>query len=194
MTQKEDHYYIEETLRGNNRAYEVLIDRYKSMVFTLAMRITRNREDAEEIAQDTFLKAFKSMATFKGESKFSTWVYKIAYYGSLDYQKKKHRKVENDAVDISVVHNVSSLENILEDIDKKEREMVLKEAIQKLSAKDSMIVTLYYFEELTIKELAEITGISPEVLKVRLFRSRRQLANILHHMLEPEIIESYERL
>ena len=67
MTQKEDHYYIEETLQGNNHAYEVLVDRYKSMVFTMAIRIIKNREDAEEIAQDTFLKAFKSLATFKAD-------------------------------------------------------------------------------------------------------------------------------
>lgn len=193
MTQKEDHYYIEETLHGNNHAYEILVDRYKSMVFTMAIRITKNREDAEEIAQDTFLKAFKSLATFKGESKFSTWVYKIAYYGSLDYLKKKNRQVEKDAVDISEVYNLSSLESVLEDIERKERLAVLKDAIQKLSEKDSTIVTLYYFEELSIKEIAIVTGLTPEVLKVRLFRSRKQLANILHHMLEPEIVESYER-
>jgi len=193
MTQEEDHYYIEETLHGNNHAYEVLVDRYKSMVFTLAIRITKNREDAEEIAQDTFLKVFKSLATFKGESKFSTWVYKIAYYGSLDYLKKKKRQLETEAVDISEVYNLSSLESVLEDIDRKERLAVLKEAIQKLSEKDSTIVTLFYFEELSIKEIAMVTGLTPEVLKVRLFRSRKQLANILHHMLEPEIVESYER-
>ncbi|NNE02259.1 MAG: sigma-70 family RNA polymerase sigma factor [Eudoraea sp.] len=193
MTQKEDHYYIEETLHGNTRAYEVLVDRYKSMVYTIAIRITKNREDAEEIAQDTFLKVFKALASFKGESKFSTWVYKIAYYGSLDYLKKKQRKVETVAVDISEVHNLSSLESVLEDIDRKERMEVLKAAVEKLSEKDSAIVTLYYFEELSIKEIAVITGLTTEVLKVRLFRSRKQLANILHHMLEPEIVENYER-
>ncbi len=193
MTPKEDHYYIEETLHGNTHAYEVLVDRYKSMVFTMAMRISKNREDAEEIAQDTFLKVFKSLGSFKGESKFSTWVYKIAYYGSLDYLKKKKRIVESDAVDVSEVYNLSSMESVLEDIDKKERLVILKDAVQKLSEKDSTIVTLYYFEELSIKEIAMVTGLTPEVLKVRLFRSRKQLANILHHTLEPEIVESYER-
>jgi RNA polymerase sigma-70 factor (ECF subfamily) len=193
MTQKEDHYYIEETLHGNNHAYEVLVDRYKSMVFTLAVRITKSREDAEEIAQDTFLKVFKALASFKGESKFSTWVYKIAYYRSLDYLKKKKRIIESDTVDISEVYNLSSIESVLEDIDRKERLEILKDAIQKLSEKDSAIVTLYYFEELSIKEIAMVTGLTPEVVKVRLFRSRKQLANILQHTLKPEIVESYER-
>ena len=193
MSQNIDQHYIDKVKSGDTHAFSVLIDRYKYMVFTMAHKIVRNREDAEEIAQDTFLKVCKALASFKGESKFSTWVYKIAYYRSLDYLKKKKRIIESDTVDISEVYNLSSIESVLEDIDRKERLEILKDAIQKLSEKDSAIVTLYYFEELSIKEIAMVTGLTPEVVKVRLFRSRKQLANILQHTLKPEIVESYER-
>ena len=81
------------------KAFGVLIDRYKQMVFTLACRMLRNKEDAEEIAQDTFLKAYKALNTFKGDAKFSTWLYKIAYYHCLDQLKKNKRHIASVSLD-----------------------------------------------------------------------------------------------
>ena len=74
-----DEYYIDLIINGDTNAFEVLVDRYKDMVFTLTLRILKNREEAEEAAQDTFMKTYKSLSRFKGDSKFSTWIYKIAY-------------------------------------------------------------------------------------------------------------------
>ncbi len=193
MNRKEDHYYITKILEGDIQTFGVLVDRYKPMVFTLALRIIKNREDAEEVAQDTFLKAYKALDTFQGTSKFSTWIYKIAYNTSLDCLKKKKQRADTNSIDVTTLYDLKTMGGILEDMDRNDRKLIIKEAIDQLSSEDSAIITLYYFEELSVKEIAPIVGLSPQVLKVRLFRSRKQLAAILNSKLEPEIIGSYEK-
>ena len=89
MRFESDSYYIEKVLNNDVAAFSKLIDKHKEMVFTVAVRILRNREDAEEIAQDTFIKAYKSLKTFKRESKFSTWLYRIAYNAAISKTRKK---------------------------------------------------------------------------------------------------------
>lgn len=88
MNKPSDQLLIERAQKRDISAYEKLVDRYKHMVFTLALRLVGNREDAEEVAQDTFIKVYSALTTFKGESKFSTWLYKIAYRKGLDCLKK----------------------------------------------------------------------------------------------------------
>jgi RNA polymerase sigma-70 factor (ECF subfamily) len=163
------------------------------MIFTLALRIIKNREDAEEVAQDTFLKAYKALDTFQGTSKFSTWIYKIAYNSSLDCLKKKKLRADIYSIDVTTLYYLKTMGGILEDMDRNDRKLIIREAIDQLSSEDSAIILLYYYEELSVKEIAPIVGLSPQVLKVRLFRSRKQLALILNSKLEPEIIGSYEK-
>jgi len=193
MNRKEDHYYINKILEGDIQTFGVLVDRYKPMIFTLALRIIKNREDAEEVAQDTFLKAYKALDTFQGTSKFSTWIYKIAYNSSLDCLKKKKLRADINSIDVTTLYDLKTMGGILEDMDRNDRKLIIREAIDQLSSEDSAIILLYYYEELSVKEIAPIVGLSPQVLKVRLFRSRKQLALILNSKLEPEIIGSYEK-
>jgi len=77
MNTKPDEYYIDQTLNGNVNAFAFLVEKYKHMVYTLAIRIVKDREEAEEVSQDAFVKAFKNLDKFKGDSKFSTWIYKL---------------------------------------------------------------------------------------------------------------------
>ena len=161
------------------------------MVFTLALKIIKNREDAEEVAQDVFLKAYRVLATFKGDSKFSTWLYKMAYYKSLDYLKKNKRTVSTTQIDISAEYNVPSFDNALEAMEADERKATIKEALKELSEEDNVLITLHYFEELSLKEISKITGVQANTIKVRIFRSRKRLAEILKNRLEPETIQSY---
>jgi RNA polymerase sigma-70 factor (ECF subfamily) len=193
MNRKEDHYYINKILEGDIQTFGVLVDRYKPMIFTLALRIIKNREDAEEVAQDTFLKAYKALDTFQGTSKFSTWIYKIAYNSSLDCLKKKKLRADINSIDVTTLYDLKTMGGILEDMDRNDRKLIIREAIDQLSSEDSAIILLYYYEELSVKEIAPIVGLSPQVLKVRLFRSRKQLALILNSKIEPEIIGSYEK-
>jgi len=193
MSQKPDEYLINRVIRGESNAYAELVDRYKHMVFTLALKILKNREDAEEIAQDTFLKAYNALKDFKGDSKFSTWLYKIAYYGSLDSLKKNKRQVETTKIDISEEYNIASIDNVLDSMEEKERAEIIKSAIQQLPADDSVLITLYYFETLSMNEISKVMETSPNTVKVRLYRGRKRLAKILENNLEQEIIHSYGR-
>ncbi|WP_297692126.1 sigma-70 family RNA polymerase sigma factor [uncultured Eudoraea sp.] len=193
MSQKPDEYLIKKVIRGESNAYAELVDRYKHMVYTLALKIVKNREDAEEVAQDTFIKAYSSLKYFKGDSKFSTWLYKIAYYGSLDYLKKNKRRVETTKLDISEEYKIASMDDALDGMEAKERAEIIKHAIQELPGEDAVLITLYYFEMLSMNEISKVMGLAPNTVKVRLFRGRKRLAKILENNLEKEIIHSYGR-
>jgi RNA polymerase sigma factor (sigma-70 family) len=193
MSQPEDHYYIDAAINGDTRAFAALVDRYKHIVFTLAMKMLKNTEEAEEVSQDVFMKAYHALQTFKGESKFSTWLYKIAYYQSLDYLKKQKRNLNTSSIDSDTEYHLPNIENTLNGLEENERKLAIKSAIDKLPEDDAVVITLHYFEELSLKEIAEIMGIEANTVKVRLFRSRKRLAVVLKNNLEPEILGNYGR-
>ncbi len=191
MSQNLDQHYIEQALNGDTKAYAVLIDRYKHMVYTMAAQIVKNKEDAEEVAQDVFLKAFKALNSYKGDAKFSTWLYKIAYYRSLDYLKKRQRRISTTAIDVSREYSISALDGEMDRMEVQEKQQMVKKAIQKLPEDDGVLITLHYYEELSLKEISEVMGHSPNALKVRLHRARKRLADLLKRTVEPEILSSY---
>ena len=92
MTTTKDQLYINKVINGDASAFAYLVDTYKNMVFSLAYKMTKNKEEAEEVSQDTFIKAFKNLSNFKGDSKFSTWLYRICYHTTLDAIKKNKKK------------------------------------------------------------------------------------------------------
>lgn len=189
MRTKPDEYYIKQTLNGNVNDYAFLVEKYKHMVFTLTIRIVKNREEAEEVSQDVFVKAYKNLKIFKGESKFSTWLYKIAYYASLDVLKRNKRQisVENiDAVKERDFRNTDDSLNFLHDI---ERKKIINEALLKLSEDERVIITLFYYEELPIKEISKVIDLSEDNIKIKLFRSRKKLAELLKNVIEPTTID-----
>lgn len=193
MSQKEDQHYIDAIINGDTRAFSVLVNRYKHMVFTLAAKILKNHEEAEEVSQDVFVKAYLALSTFKGESKFSTWLYKIAYYRSLDELKKQKRSLNTSSIDSDTEFHLSSMENALDTLEADERKLAIKNAIDELPHDDAVVITLHYFEELSLKEIADIMNIEANTVKVRLFRSRKRLGGLLATKLEPEILGSYGR-
>ncbi|MBT8281312.1 MAG: RNA polymerase sigma factor [Muriicola sp.] len=175
----EEKELISRSLSGDQKAYGVLVDRYKYLVFTLACRMLKNREDAEEVAQDTFVKAYKSLKTFKGDAKFSSWLYRIAYRKCLDRLKKEKRRPGAGSLEVDGVKDLKASGGVLEHIESDERSELLKAAIDRLSEIDAALVTLYYYEQLTVREISGILDMSQNVIKVRLFRSRKQLEQLL---------------
>lgn len=193
MNPDQDQHYIEKTIKGDTKAFSVLVDRYKHMVYTLALRMVRNKEEAEEVSQDTFLNVYKNLSKFKADSKFSTWVYKIAYNRSLDYIKKQSRYIETTVIDTYTERNLQSIENTLGKLETNERNETIKSALQELPGDDSVLITLHYYEELSLDEISKILDTSANTIKVRLYRSRKRLAEILKTKLDPETIKSYGR-
>lgn len=188
-----DQHYINLILNGDANAFSVIVDHYKDLVFSLTIRMLKNREEAEEVSQDAFIKVYKSLPRFKGDSKFSTWIYKIAYNTCLD-RLKKNKKFYNDVpIDEFTEHQVKTIDDALENLEVKEREQAIQDCISLLPSEDGFLLTLYYFEEQSLDDISKVMGVTPNNVKVKLFRSRKKLAAILKQRLETEIIESYER-
>lgn len=182
---------IKAIIAGDSHEFSKLVDQYKNVVFTVALRMLKNREEAEEVAQDTFVKVFKSLKRFKGDSKLSTWIYRIAYNTCLDRLKKNNREKQNISVDEMEGFEIKSMDNALEHMVSSERADLIKSCVQKLSPKDAALLTLFYFEEKNLNELGSILDMNGNAVKVGLFRARGRLANILKQHLEPEIIRNY---
>lgn len=192
MTHIEDQHYINLVLNGNTNAFATLVDRYKDMVFTLSLKMLNNREAAEEIAQDSFIKIYNALNKFKGESKFSTWVYKVTYNTCLDALKKKKKEKSVSYIEDFNEHQVKAIEGILDTIDEKDRNQAIQECLNELPDEEGFLLTLYYFDDQSIDEIAKIMKNSVANIKVKLFRTRKKLACILKKRLEPEILDYYE--
>ena len=105
MSSAKDHICIEKVLQGDTSSYNYLVNNYKDMEYNLAIKIIRNHEDAEEVAQDSFVKAFQKLNSFKGESKFSTWLYTIVYRTAISKIRKKN--IETTDINDFVIENHS---------------------------------------------------------------------------------------
>ncbi|WP_435413662.1 RNA polymerase sigma factor [Psychroserpens mesophilus] len=188
-----DQILINQIVEGDTHAFALLVDRYKDLVFTLALRMLKNREEAEEVAQDTFIKTYKSLEKFKGDSKFSTWIYRVAYNTSLDRIKKNKKHFNEVEINEFTAHQVITIDNALDRLETKEQEEVIQRCIALLPSEESFLLTLYYFDDLSLDDISKIVGITANSIKVKLFRSRKKLAAILKSQLEPETIAYYER-
>jgi RNA polymerase sigma factor (sigma-70 family) len=191
MTANNDTYYINLIIEGNTNAFSILVDRYKDLVFSLALKMVKNKEEAEEVAQDTFIKVFKSLRQFKGDSKFSTWIYKVAYNTCLDRLKKNKREQHVVSIDEFNTNQIKSLDNVLDTLEDEERKKAIHDCIQQLPSEDAFLLTLFYFEEQSLEEIAKIVNLTANNVKVKLFRSRKRLTTIFKEQIEPEIIQHY---
>jgi len=171
-----DTEIIERTLAGDTQVFSELVKRYQNFVFTITLRYTPNREDAEEIAQDAFIKAYKSLGSFRGESKFSTWLFTITTTSCLSFLRKKKpdiRSLDNEKV-MAVVENTDSGFSANQ-METKSRVTMVNEAIQLLSPDDANILTLFYKGEQSLEEISVVMGIEANAVKVRLHRARARL-------------------
>ena len=193
MAINSDDYYIKKILEGDSISFGVIVERYQNMVFTLALKMLKHREESEEVSQDTFIKIYKSLSKFNGESKFSTWIYRIAYNTCLD-RIKKNSKYNNDVEINDVTSNeIFQASTIFDSLENKERSIIIKECMDKLPEEERVIMHLFYFEELSLKEIVEIVSMTEGNIKVKLFRARKKLFSIFKESVEPEIYNSYER-
>lgn len=181
---------IEQTLAGNQSAYADLVKRHQRFVFTLAMRFAKGREDAEEIAQDCFVKAYRSLSSFQGQSKFSTWLYSIVYTTAMTFLRKK--RIATDSIDdehtfIQVEHHESGYDT--DNVENKSRSFYLNQAIEQLLPDDATIITLFYRGEQSLEEIAQTLGMEANTVKVKLFRARQRLKEKLERNLKQEVKE-----
>ncbi len=191
MSRLTDQEIIDKIRGGNEYSYSLLVNRYKSLVYTLALRLLKIREDAEEVAQDTFCNAFNSLDSFRGDSKFSTWLYRIAYRKSIDQLRRKERRKANEIGVIDENIHLGFTDRQMERMDHQARKQIVKNTIARLPDEDALLITLFYLNEQSLVEISEVMDLPVNTLKVRLFRSRKRLLVLLKDQLEPEIIQQY---
>lgn len=171
-----DNELISKVIDGDQQAYAALVNRYQNYVFTLALRFTKNREDAEEVSQDIFIKAYRALADFKGASKFSTWLYTIVNTTCISFLRKKKLEVhslDNEKVFEAAESQDSGMRANL--VEQKSRVSMVNNAIKMLSTDDAAVITLFYKGEQSLEEIAQILGIETNTAKVRLHRARTRL-------------------
>lgn len=191
MEQNRNQPNVKAIQDGDSQEFSKLVETYKNLVFTVAIRMLKNTEEAEEVAQDTFIKVFKSIKNFKGDSKFSTWIYRITYNTCLDKLKKTKKAQMISSLDTITNMEVVDLNTVLDDIEREERSKLLKKCMEMLSPSDCALLSFFYFEEKNLNELSKILNLTENTVKVRLFRARGRLASIVKEKLNPEIIQNY---
>ena len=187
-----DNEIISKVLKGEQNAYAELVNRYQAYVFTLVLRMIKSREDTEEVAQDVFIKAYRSLADFRGESKFSTWLYTIANTTSITFLRKK--KLDVHSLDNEKVFEVADSKdsgfraNLVE---QKSRVNMVNEAIAMLSPDDAEIITLFYKAEQNLEEISKILRLETNTVKVRLHRARTRLKEKMEKNFSEEVKNIY---
>jgi RNA polymerase sigma factor (sigma-70 family) len=184
-----EEYHIQRVRQGDTQAYSILVEYYKDLVFTICHRITQNAQDAEECAQDTFLKAFRNLNSFREEAKFSTWLFRIAYNTAIS--KQRLQKQAFSSTDERQVMNLSfdDMESGYRSLGKQQRQHYLKLAMATLHPEEANLVGLFYYNELSIAEIQEVTGIEVSNIKVKLHRARKKLQVSLQRLLKDELEE-----
>jgi RNA polymerase sigma-70 factor (ECF subfamily) len=173
-----DDDYIKRVLSGDSRAFSCLVDRHKAMVFTISMRITEHREDAEEVAQDVFLKMYQALHTFKGSSKFSTWLYSIAYNMAISHvRKSKPNYIPLSDVEYKMPDEEENIIVFDDESDDNQRRIALSYALKGLKQDELLLINMYYTQQMSIEQISEITKLSSSNVKVKLFRIRKKISD-----------------
>jgi RNA polymerase sigma factor (sigma-70 family) len=183
-----DSEIISQVLSGDRNAYAQLVERYKSYVFTLTLRFIKNREDAEEVSQDIFVKAFRALPDFKGTSKFSTWLYTIVNTSCITFLRKK--KLEIRSLDEEGTFELADSEDSglrANRVEQKSRQEMVNKAIAMLSGDDAAVITLFYKNEQSLEEIGQILGLEANTAKVRLHRARNRLKEKMEKYFSEEV-------
>jgi RNA polymerase sigma-70 factor (ECF subfamily) len=183
MTNDPDHHVLDKILAGEQSAFADLVNKYKSYAYTIALKILQNRPEAEEAAQDAFVKAYHHLASFNRDSKFSTWLYRIVFNTAVSYKRKNRYQFQS--IENTVIEYQQEAEGMLEKTDKKK---YLNAAMAKLNEADRTALTLFYMEEFSLEEIATITGMQANTAKVRIHRARQRLAEELTNILNQEAL------
>ena len=184
MKDPNDLSYIQRVKAGDVRAFSAIVTNYQKMVFTIVLKIVENREDAEDITQEIFVKVFKSLGQFKEESEFSTWLYRIAYNTTLSELRKRKLTYVSMNDNLNAANEPVDDEEAFDWTDVKLRH--LDEVLKKLPPDEIFLVTLYYFEDQPMEAISKISNLSVANVKVKLHRIRKKLAIEINRLLEDE--------
>jgi RNA polymerase sigma-70 factor (ECF subfamily) len=179
MQHDKDIVWIDKWLAGDQQAFRQLVVNHKDMIYTISMNILKNQEEAEDVAQMVFIKAFQKIDTFKRTALFSTWLYRIAYNLSIsELRKRKNRFVEIDGLNFEKLSN-NLADGDIDGYDKEEESVQLLRAMDRLEAEERGLVSLYYIQDQSVEQISSITGLGQSNVKTKMFRIRKKLYTML---------------
>jgi RNA polymerase sigma-70 factor, ECF subfamily len=175
----DENSLIREILAGQKEEFQRLINHYQNKIYNYIYKIIQNRTDAEDITQETFIKAYFGLRSFKKEFKFSTWLYKIATNCCWNFlKKKKPLSLKDEILDLAESQNKNPLQKIVEH----DELIIIKKALIQLDPKYKIVIALYYFDELSLKEISQVLNLPEGTVKTHLYRAKNKLKNILEAM------------
>jgi RNA polymerase sigma factor (sigma-70 family) len=183
ITTQEETILIDRILAGERQLYAQLVDKYKSYAVTIAFKIVENKPEAEEAAQDAFIKAFQYLKGFNRQAKFSTWLYRIVFNTAVSYRRKNKQQFQDIEKTHLEYHDRSDT-----NIEKEDQSQFLAQAMNKLNDADKLSIQLYYMKEFSLEEVAETMGQNINTVKVRVHRARQRLADELKRILKQEAL------
>lgn len=186
MESASDEEIIKRILDGHVQDFWHIVRRYQGMAYKTAFSITRRQEDAEEVAQDAFVKAFSSLATFKGLSRFSTWFFRIVYYTGLNHLEKNRSYQRRINPDRHINPDDFFAEDSFRQLADKDQAQYIHQALDLLGADDRLALSLYYLDGYPQPEIATMTGWSIASTKQRIHRARARLDEALSTILNTE--------
>jgi RNA polymerase sigma-70 factor (ECF subfamily) len=178
MTRDDDHSYVRDALAGEVDAFAVLVRRHDRVVYNVAYRITRDREEARDVTQTVFVRAFESLSRFDFRSRFFSWIYRIAVNESIRASGRKRRIADAAMDDLDFVVD-SDAESGLES---RERSTVIRSALLALRADDRALLTLRHYLQYSYRDIGGVLGIAEKTVKSRLFTARARLRDELERL------------
>lgn len=175
MTADNDANLVADCLNGNSRAFEVLVDKYERPIFNLALRMVKDYEDATDVAQTVFVKAYENLGSYNPAHQFFSWIYRIAVNESINFSKKRkaHEEYESGVVPSFRGGTPEDAAGNAELVDQ------VGDAIRRLKTDYRMVIVLKHYHDFSYQEIAEILDIPEKKVKSRLFTARQQLKEIL---------------
>jgi RNA polymerase sigma factor (sigma-70 family) len=182
-----DAELVQQILAGNENAFRYLVANHQRLVLHIVGRVVKKQEDVEDICQDVFLKVFRKIKKFRGESRLSTWIATIAYNTSVSHIRSRDRKQE-ELVDEEARLDLGKTDNwhVQRTVEKEEAKKILLQLIEKLPVQYRTVLTLFHLEEFSYKEVEEITGMPEGTIKSYLSRARKLLKDKLEQVIELE--------
>ena len=188
MEKKTDEYYIREILKGDSGSFSQLVEKYSHLAFSLSMKLLNQREDAEEAAQDAFIKAYNSLRSFQSSSTFKTWFFRIVYNTSIS-KLRTRKNVEVKIEDVKISDSeLFSTESAVGQLNTEDRQKYLQAGLERLEPEERALLKMYYYDDFSMEEVSSITGMTVSNVKVKIHRSRKKLLQELKVILKDEVI------
>jgi RNA polymerase sigma-70 factor (ECF subfamily) len=187
MREEEEQQLVLLAQQGDVKAFEAIVLAHQKAIYSFVYNTTHNVMDAEEIAQDVFVKAYRNLSSFRGDARLKTWLFKIAHNTLASHFRKK--EVKTSPIDETPLGeaNESAIAGAMSAITTEERSRYIEEALGKMAPQQQLLIQLFYLEELSLKEIETVTGLNEGSIKTGLMRGRNRLYALLKESLKQEI-------